>query len=46
MLQNIQCRNFDSASIMKVDQVKFDKPLMAAGNQKTSFDKYEVEERN
>jgi uncharacterized protein YggE len=38
-------RNFDSASMMKVDQVKFDKPLMAAGNQKTSFDKYEVEEK-
>lgn len=38
-------RNFDSASMMKADQVKFDKPAMAVANQKTSFDKFEVEEK-
>lgn len=39
-------RNFDNASMMKVAEVKFDKPMIAAAAyQKTSFDKFEVEEK-
>jgi hypothetical protein len=39
-------RNFDNASMMKVAEVKFAKPMIAAeAYQKTSFDKFEVEEK-
>lgn len=38
-------RDFASASMMKVSEVKFDKAMMAMPNQKTSFDKFEVEEK-
>ena len=38
-------RDFASASMMKVSEVKFAKPMMAMPNQKTSFDKFEVEEK-
>lgn len=39
-------RNFDNASMLKVAEVKFDKPMIAAAvYQKTSFDKFEVEEK-
>ena len=38
-------RDFASASMMKVSEVKFAKPMMALSNEKTSFDKFEVEEK-
>lgn len=38
-------RDYASASMMKVSEVKFNKPVIAMSNQKTSFDKFEVEEK-
>lgn len=38
-------RDYASASMMKVSEVKFNKPVIAMSNKKTSFDKFEVEEK-
>lgn len=38
-------RNLDVSSYKNIDIVKFAKPMTAMSNQKTSFDKFEVEEK-
>jgi uncharacterized protein len=38
-------RNYDSASMIKVDQVKFASPAKQEINERTSFSKFEVEEK-
>ncbi len=37
--------NIEAASYKNIDMVKFSKPIKAMSNQKTSFDKFEVEEK-
>lgn len=38
-------RNLEVSSYKNIDMVKFDKPMVAMSNQRTSFDKFEVEEK-